>query len=77
MKAQFGKLTDNWKWVALLLCVFGFFRELRPSEPFSTEFFLGWRNVTTEEVTRILYPIGTYSYLAQLVIVFLITDMLR
>lgn len=77
MKAAIGKLTDSWKWVALLLCIFGFFRELRPSEPFAAEFFITWRNVSTEDVTRILYPIGTYSYLAQLVIVFLITDMLR
>lgn len=71
------KLTDSWKWVALLLCVFGFFRELRPSEPFAVEFFINFRNITAEDVTRILYPAGTYSYLAQLVVVFLITDMLR
>lgn len=72
-----SKLTNSWMWVSLLLCIFGFFRELRPSEPFATEFFIGFRNVTDEDVTRILFPMGTYSYLTQLVIVFLITDILR
>lgn len=51
---------------------------MRPSEPFVIEFLSGeWRNVTAEQVNRELYPIGTYSYLGQLVIVFLVTDILR
>lgn len=68
---------NSWMWVSLLLCVFGFFREIRPSEPFSIEFFISWRNLTNEDLTQYVYPVGTYSFLAQLIIVFLITDMLR
>lgn len=69
----------EWIKVSLILCSFGFFREMRPSEPFVTEFLSSdkWRNVTSEQVNREIYPIGTYSYLAQLCIVFLITDILR
>lgn len=70
-------MQSNWLKVSLLLCVFGFFRELRPSEPFVTEFFITYRNLTTDDITRILYPFGTYSYMFQLIIVFLVTDILR
>lgn len=70
-------MISNWLKVSLLLCVFGFFRELRPSEPFSTEFFIAYRNLTTDDITQILYPLGTYSYMLQLIVVFLVTDILR
>lgn len=65
--------------VSLLLCAFGFFREMRPSEPFVAEFYAGeeWRNATIGRVNREIYPAGTYSYMAQLIIIFLITDMVR
>lgn len=70
-------MITNWLKVSLLLCVFGFFRELRPSEPYSTEFFIAYRNLTTDDITQILYPLGTYSYMFQLILVFLVTDILR
>ncbi|KFB48653.1 AGAP006349-PA-like protein [Anopheles sinensis] len=67
-----------WLRVSLLLCVFGFFRELRPSEPFVTEFLSGeWRDIEPEQLNRDVYPIGTYSHLALLVFMFLLTDILR
>ncbi|KAH8403136.1 hypothetical protein KR222_005775 [Zaprionus bogoriensis] len=69
---------ENWLKISLLLCLFGFFREMRPSEPFVTEYLSGdWRNLTTEQVYQEVYPFGTYAVLAQLVIVFLVTDLLR
>lgn len=69
---------DNWLKISLLLCLFGFFREMRPSEPFVTEYLAGdWRNLTSETVYQEVYPFGTYAVLAQLVIVFLVTDLLR
>lgn len=72
------RTMQEWIKVSLLLCTFGFFREMRPSEPFVTDFLSGeWRNITSEQVNREIYPLGTYSYLAQLVIIFLITDILR
>uniref|UniRef100_A0AAG5D3A1 Reduced folate carrier n=1 Tax=Anopheles atroparvus TaxID=41427 RepID=A0AAG5D3A1_ANOAO len=69
---------QHWLKVSLLLCVFGFFRELRPSEPFVTEFLSGeWRDIEPEQLNRDVYPIGTYSHLALLVFMFLLTDILR
>ncbi|KAG7304249.1 hypothetical protein JYU34_011187 [Plutella xylostella] len=68
----------NWLQVTLLLCIFGTLREIRPSEPFVSEFLLGeWRNITNEQLNQEVYPVGTYSYLALLLVVFLITDFLR
>ncbi|XP_017046971.1 thiamine transporter 1 [Drosophila ficusphila] len=68
----------EWLKISCLLCVFGFIREIRPSEPYVTEFLLGpWRNITNEQLTQDVYPVGTYSHLVQLVFVFLITDFLR
>lgn len=41
----------DWQKISSLLCLFGFLRELRPSEPYVTEFLLGpWRNITQEQV---------------------------
>lgn len=69
---------EEWIKITLILCAFGTLREIRPSEPFVTEFLLGeWRNVTETQLNQEVYPVGTYSYLAQLVVIFLITDFLR
>ncbi|KAH8420806.1 hypothetical protein KR222_005454 [Zaprionus bogoriensis] len=68
----------SWRKISGLLCVFGFLRELRPSEPYHAEILLSDAyNVTQDEVNRSVYPIGTYSYLALLIVVFLVTDFLR
>lgn len=70
----------NWIFVSLILCSFGFFREMRPNEPFVTEFLSNdtWRpGINSDIVNRVIYPIGTFSYLILLCIVFLITDILR
>ncbi|XP_037882837.1 thiamine transporter 1 [Glossina fuscipes] len=69
---------QTWASISMLLCIFGFFRELRPSEPFVTEFLTSdFRNITSEQLNRLVYPFGTYAVFAQLVLVFLLTDMLR
>ncbi|KAM7352726.1 thiamine transporter 1 [Cochliomyia hominivorax] len=69
---------QTWLRISLLLCTFGFFREMRPSEPFVVEYLTGPnRNITSEELNREIYPFGTYSVLVQLILVFLITDILR
>lgn len=70
-------MLENWMKVSLLLCIFGFFREIRPIEPFTIEYFIREKNMTLDEITRDLYPRGTYAYMFQIVIVFLITDALR
>lgn len=63
--------------ISLLLSTFGSLKETRPSEPFITNFLVDFKNVTLEEVYQDIFPIGTYSYLAQLGIIFLITDYLK
>lgn len=58
--------------------MFGFLKEVRPSEPFIYEFLIGeWRNITEDQVNQQVYPTGTYSYLVLLIVVFLITDLSR
>uniref|UniRef100_A0A182JKS1 Thiamine transporter 1 n=1 Tax=Anopheles atroparvus TaxID=41427 RepID=A0A182JKS1_ANOAO len=67
-----------WLKISLLLCTFGFLKEIRPSEPFIVDYLAGpWRNLTMEQIVQEAFPIGTYSYLAQLAVIFLVTDLLR
>lgn len=69
---------NNWLIISLVLCMFGFLKEVRPSEPFIYEFLIGeWRNITEDQVNQQVYPTGTYSYLVLLIVVFLITDLSR
>ncbi|XP_034248130.1 thiamine transporter 1-like [Thrips palmi] len=60
------------------LCILGLLKEFRPSESFLTQYLVSpWQNYTKEEVNQEIYPVGTYSTLILLIIVFLITDLLR
>lgn len=70
-------MLEKWQKVSILLCMFGFLREMRPSEPFAVEFFINYRNISNDELTNYYYPLGTFSYMFQLIIVFLITDIMR
>uniref|UniRef100_A0A8C3JU54 Solute carrier family 19 member 2 n=1 Tax=Calidris pygmaea TaxID=425635 RepID=A0A8C3JU54_9CHAR len=57
-----------------LLCAYGFFCSVRPSEPFLTRYLLEpHKNLSETQI----YPVWTYSYLALLFPVFLATDYLR
>ncbi|XP_039998300.1 thiamine transporter 1 [Xiphias gladius] len=61
----------------LLLCAYGFFSNMRPSEPFLTAYLMGPdKNLTETQVVSEIYPIWTYSYLILLLPVFLATDYL-
>lgn len=41
----------SWIKISLMLCFFGFLREIRPSEPFVTDYMIyPWRNITSEMV---------------------------
>ncbi|XP_075420717.1 thiamine transporter 1 isoform X1 [Tenrec ecaudatus] len=69
---------ECWFLPTALLCVYGFFASLRPSEPFLTPYLLGPdKNLTNVEVFNKIYPVWTYSYLVLLFPVFLATDYLR
>uniref|UniRef100_A0A182PKN9 Uncharacterized protein n=1 Tax=Anopheles epiroticus TaxID=199890 RepID=A0A182PKN9_9DIPT len=75
---SFQSRMQQWLKISLLLCTFGFLKEIRPSEPFIVDYLAGpWRNLTMEQIIQEAFPIGTYSYLAQLAVIFLITDLLR
>ncbi|XP_058446052.1 thiamine transporter 1-like [Malaya genurostris] len=69
---------EKWQKVSLVLCCVGFLNEFRPNEPFLYQFLTGpWHNITIEQAVQDLFPIITYSYVSQLVVVFLITDYFR
>uniref|UniRef100_A0A8C1YFE9 Solute carrier family 19 member 3b n=1 Tax=Cyprinus carpio TaxID=7962 RepID=A0A8C1YFE9_CYPCA len=67
---------SDWVFSTVLLSLYGFFANCRPAEPFLTPYLVGPKNIS-EEVTNYLFPIWTYSYLAVLCPVFLLTDLLR
>ncbi|KAJ8350374.1 hypothetical protein SKAU_G00255040 [Synaphobranchus kaupii] len=70
-------MSEPWLYPTVLLCVYGFFSSLRPSEPFLTAYLMGpEKNLTETEVVNEIYPVWTYSYLALLFPVFLATDYL-
>lgn len=49
---------ETWKKTSLLLCVFGFLKEFRPSEPYITPYLEGPpMNFTDEQVPRPYYTI--------------------
>ncbi|XP_063976829.1 thiamine transporter 2-like [Diachasmimorpha longicaudata] len=68
----------NWIRISQILCVFGFLKEFRPGEPFVTDYLTSeFKNFTSKQVTEDIYPVGTYSYCASLILIFLLTDFLR
>uniref|UniRef100_A0A8C4QTN0 Solute carrier family 19 member 3b n=1 Tax=Eptatretus burgeri TaxID=7764 RepID=A0A8C4QTN0_EPTBU len=69
---------SSWKYPTVILCVYGFFCSIRPSEPYLTPYLVGPdKNLTIEEVNNQMFPVWTYSYLVLLFPVFLATDYLR
>ncbi|XP_066431833.1 reduced folate transporter [Eleutherodactylus coqui] len=68
----------GWKFLLFYLCYYGFMTQLRPGESFITPFLLSPEmNFTKEQVTNEITPVLSYSYMAVLVPVFLLTDYLR
>ena len=74
-----GKLLNNYSISLLLLCSYGLFKEIRPSEPYLTDYLIGneWKNLTEDAVYDQVYPVWPFSYFGLLVPVFLLTDYLR
>ncbi|XP_078522626.1 thiamine transporter 2-like [Lissotriton helveticus] len=77
--SSWGKIQrSGWIFPTVTLCINGFFTALRPLEPFITPYLTSEiKNLTLEEVTNQIFPVWTYSYLALLFPVFLLTDYLR
>ncbi|KFP16673.1 Thiamine transporter 2, partial [Egretta garzetta] len=68
----------TWTFPTLIVCLYGFFCMMKPSEPFLTPYLTGPdKNLTIDEVTNQIFPVWTYSYLVLLFPVFLITDYVR
>ncbi|XP_074883877.1 reduced folate transporter [Buteo buteo] len=71
-------LDQRWKLQVFYLCFYGFMTQIRPGESFVTPYLLGAdKNFTQAEVTNVIIPVMTYSYMAVLVPIFLLTDYLR
>ncbi|CAB0008664.1 unnamed protein product [Nesidiocoris tenuis] len=69
---------EEWRKLALLLCVYGVLKELRPLEPYITRFLTTPpMNFTDNQINIEIYPISVYSNMISLFVVFLVTDMLR
>ncbi|XP_028916366.1 thiamine transporter 2 isoform X1 [Ornithorhynchus anatinus] len=69
---------SNWIFPTTILCLFGFFSMMRPSEPFLTPYLTGPdKNLTLSELTNQVFPVWTYSYLLLLLPVFVLTDYVR
>nr|DBA34052.1 TPA: hypothetical protein GDO54_001657 [Pyxicephalus adspersus] len=77
-KKAFRIPRGSWLFPTCVLCTYGFFANLRPSEPFLTPYLRGPdKNLTEKQVYNEIYPVWTYSYLVLLFPVFLATDYLR
>lgn len=65
----------DWKLLTFLVCCFGFFKDLRPSEAYLTTYLTSeWKNLTLDQVNNEIYPWWTYSYAIWLIPVFAFTD---
>ncbi|KAI4588201.1 hypothetical protein MJG53_002609 [Ovis ammon polii x Ovis aries] len=70
--------SQSWIYPTVILCLFGFFSMMRPSEPFLMVYLSGPdKNLTSAELTNEIFPVWTYSYLALLLPVFILTDYVR
>ncbi|KAM9736261.1 thiamine transporter 2 isoform 1-T3 [Dama dama] len=70
--------SQSWIYPTVILCLFGFFSMMRPSEPFLMLYLSGPdKNLTSAELTNEIFPVWTYSYLALLLPVFILTDYVR
>ncbi|XP_067404705.1 reduced folate transporter isoform X2 [Emydura macquarii macquarii] len=71
-------VDQRWKFLVFYLCFYGFMSQIRPGESFITPYLLGAdKNFTRVEVTNEITPVLSYSYMAVLVPIFLLTDYLR
>ncbi|BES97768.1 folic acid Hypothetical protein [Nesidiocoris tenuis] len=69
---------EPWVKITLLLSVYGILKEIRPSEPFITEFLTHPpMNFTEQQVVEDIYPVSVYATFTLSVVIFLITDLVR
>ncbi|KAK9879544.1 hypothetical protein WA026_006614 [Henosepilachna vigintioctopunctata] len=69
---------ESWLKISLILSLFGFLKEIRPSEPFIYEYLSGnWTDITGREVSEQIFAVGTYLNTPLVIIAFLVTDLFR
>ncbi|XP_044752959.1 thiamine transporter 2-like [Coccinella septempunctata] len=69
---------EKWLKISLILSLFGFFKEIRPSEPYVYEYLSGnWTDMSGTEVSEDVFTVGTYINTPLVIVAFLITDLLR
>ncbi|PNF28260.1 Thiamine transporter 2 [Cryptotermes secundus] len=68
---------EIWLKLSILLCVFGFVKEFRPSEPFVTPYLTEEGKNFTDQDIEVIFSTGTYAYLVEIIFVFLVTDLFR
>lgn len=68
--------SRSWLYATGLLCAYGFFKEMKPSEPFLNPYLTEVKNFSNHETYDDIYPFWTYSYMIALFVVLLITDYL-
>ena len=77
------KGTPKYLWIysTVILLLFGFFKELKPSEAFLNPYLTTepphGKNFSQSAVNNDVYPFWTYSYLIAAFFVFLFTDFMR
>nr|XP_045003870.1 thiamine transporter 2 [Jaculus jaculus]XP_045003871.1 thiamine transporter 2 [Jaculus jaculus]XP_045003872.1 thiamine transporter 2 [Jaculus jaculus] len=70
--------SDSWIYPTVILCLYGYFSMMRPSEPFLIPYLsVPNKNLTSTQITNEVLPVWTYSYLVLLFPVFVLTDYLR
>ncbi|XP_011918011.1 PREDICTED: thiamine transporter 2 isoform X1 [Cercocebus atys] len=70
--------SNSWIYPTVILCIFGFFSMMRPSEPFLIPYLSEPdKNLSSAEITNEIFPVWTYSYLVLLLPVFVLTDYVR
>ena len=71
-------MFHSWAQAAIVTCLFGFFKELKPSASFMTPYLNStYKQINIKDINDRIYPVRTYAELIFLVVVFLSTDLLR
>ena len=63
-------------WVILPICLFGFFRAFKPSEPFLFRYLRQDLGFSDDQINNEIFPIWTYSYACLLPVAFLFTEFI-
>ena len=71
-------MAEAWVLPTTAICLYGFFKDMKPSEPFLTPYLnSSYKNISLDDLNGHVYPVWTYGYLVFLFAVFLLTDFLR